>query len=80
MIDKCKWSPTISKGLVDLAGSDPPNTYRSVALAALLGEIERLAQIPKRCTANITKSSPPEELARDAQSNKSTRDTAAKHI
>ena len=67
-----KWSTTIAKELMDLAGGEPWKAYKSAALAAghpiLPGEEkERLAQITKRHTANTTKSSSPEELEAQVQ-------------
>ncbi|KAG9310381.1 hypothetical protein JVU11DRAFT_9516 [Chiua virens] len=67
-----KWSTTIAKELMDLAGGDPWKAYKSAALAAghpiLPGEEkERLAQVAKRSKANPTKSSSPEELEAQVQ-------------
>ena len=67
-----KWSTTIAKELMDLAGGEPWKAYKSAALAAghpiLPGEEkERLAQITKRHKVNTTKSSSPEELEAQIQ-------------
>ena len=68
-----KWSTTIAKELMDLAGGEPWKTYKSAALAAghpiLPGEEkERLAQITKRRKpADTTTSSSPEELEAQVQ-------------
>ncbi|KAF8553215.1 hypothetical protein OG21DRAFT_1414719 [Imleria badia] len=67
-----KWSTTIAKELMDLAGGEPWKAYKSAALAAghpvLPGEEkERLAQITKRRKTTTTKASSPEELEAQVQ-------------
>lgn len=67
-----KWSTTISKELMDLAGGDPWKAYKSAALAAghplLPGEEkEQLAQTTKRRKTNAAKASSPEELEAQVQ-------------
>jgi small subunit ribosomal protein S25 len=67
-----KWSTTIAKELMDLAGGDPWKAYKSAALAAghpiLPGEEkERLAQIAKRSKASTAKAASPQELETQVQ-------------
>jgi len=67
-----KWSTTIAKELMDLAGGEPWKTYKSAALAGghpiLPGEEkERLAQITKRRKPDTTQSLSPEELEAQVQ-------------
>ena len=67
-----KWSTTIAKELMDLAGGDPWKAYKSAALAAghpiLPGEEkERLAHTAKQRKANAAKSTSPEELEAQVQ-------------
>ncbi|KAF8439312.1 hypothetical protein L210DRAFT_3541836 [Boletus edulis BED1] len=67
-----KWSTTIAKELMNLAGGDPWEAYKSAALAAghpiLPGEEkERLAEVTKRHKANTAKSASPQELEEQVQ-------------
>ncbi|KAG8220706.1 hypothetical protein J3R82DRAFT_3002 [Butyriboletus roseoflavus] len=73
MIDMSnKWSTSIAKELMDIAGGDPWKAYKSAALAAghpiLPGEEkEQLAQITKRRKVTTAKASSPEELEAQVQ-------------
>jgi small subunit ribosomal protein S25 len=71
-----KWSTTIAKELMDLAGGEPWKAYKSAALTAgvpvLPGEEnERLAQVAKRYKADkaatTSASTSPEELEAQVQ-------------
>lgn len=67
-----KWSTTVAKELMDLAGGEPWRMYKAAALAAghpiLPGEEkERLAQNTKRRRVSPAKSSSPEEMEAQVQ-------------